>query len=121
MHVWYPCWVQGLGLNEHTDSGWATKPGGFITHSPEEAGCWWKPVGASCEGYRAETHHAEDGALPGGDWQLAPAQGERDAHDTGAANQWQRFYSAETADLVHELFAGDFEAFGYERLKFGEA
>lgn len=116
MHDWYPCWVQGLGLSHLTDSGWAALPGGVIAHSPSEAGCWWKPVGASCGEYYAQTHDTYGDALPGGDWHRVPDAGERDAHDTGAANRWQQYYTAETADLVYDLFADDFEAFGYERL-----
>jgi hypothetical protein len=66
------------------------------------------------------THQSDGTALPGVSQATIPGKGYRDFHDTGAAAHWQDFYTQETADLVYQVFAADFEAFGYERFIVGE-
>lgn len=39
----------------------------------------------------------------------------RDAHYTGSASKWKKYYTQEIGDAVYELYKTDFEAFGYQR------
>lgn len=114
MSEWYPCWVDGLRLQSFTDSGWQSSSG-HVLRGPEHEGCWWKPVGQTCDEYYKQTRYDDGSAEPGAPVEALPGNQQRDTHDTGAAGQWQRFYTQEIADLVYDIYKEDFVAFGYKR------
>lgn len=64
------------------------------------------------------THSDSGDAIVPENWKAATTTHAHDAHDTGAAERWRRFYDQQTADTVYAIYKQDFDAFRYERLVF---
>jgi hypothetical protein len=115
MAEWYPCWIDGLRMNDVVWSGWYRSHYGY-EYDSNLKGCWWSPEGTSCAEYFTMTHDEDGAAILPRTWRAGLTTQVGSRHDTGAAGKWMNFYDQATADLVYQMYKDDFNAFGYEKL-----
>ena len=108
---WFPClaYVMGIPLSR-LESGWKGVSTGVINF---EFDCYWAPPGQTCEDYYSQVRRRLKGLSLKGLSLKSFDTNSHDDHSIGANALVNKFYDAESALTVYELFRDDFDMFGY--------